>query len=92
MATVAAVFAPAASPPRSTTTRLRGGTVSSRSADVPASVTAEIVTSRGSSVLLNAVMEVERPSTVGPPGQNQLVDSNSPSKSAGVLWDRAFSP
>ena len=76
---VAAVLAPAASSPRSTTTRLRGGTVTWRSAVVPASVTAEIVTSRGSSVLLNAVIEVERPSAVGPPGQNQLVDSSSPS-------------
>ena len=59
---------------------------------LPASFTAETVTSRGSSVLLKMVSDVLRPSAVGPPGQNQLVESRSPSKSAGVLWASGSSP
>jgi hypothetical protein len=50
------------------------------------------VTSRGSFVLLKMVSDVLRPSAVGPPGQNQLVDSRSPSKTAGVLWASGSSP
>ena len=84
VATVAAVCSPAARSARFTTARLRGGRVSGTDPRMPASLTAEIVTSRGSSVLLNIVTDVLRSPMVGPPGQNQLVESSVARRTAPV--------